>query len=239
MLLGEATILPADVVGRVVVVIDVLRAASTVATALTNGARAVYPFASVEETARRGGEMGRDAVRLAGERRMLRIDGFDFGNSPLEFSRDAVAGHTILCTTSNGTAALVATHGARSCFFTGFVNAGRTVDALVRGAADGHDITIICAGTDRHAALEDLVCAGRLVRQLVEQTADGISLSDGARIAMTVEAPYRESIAALQTDASHAVTLGAAGFRADVEYCLGVDTVPVLVTYKSNRLEVE
>lgn len=266
VLLGEAAILPADVVGRVVIVIDVLRAATTVATALANGARGVYPFGTVEETARRGAEMDRDSVRMAGERKMVRIPGFDFGNSPLEFTSAAIAGRSVLYTTTNGTAALVATHGARACLFAGFVNVSATVRAVLHELTDGRDVTVICAGTERRAALEDIVCAGHIVRALREgstvDTAAGstssdashasegdnhalvaaalasAAISDGARIATFMEQPYRESVAALAEDATHARALVAAGFSADVEYCLATDTVPVAVAYRSNRLEL-
>lgn len=253
--------MPADVVGRVVVVIDVLRAATTVATALSNGARAVHPFGTVEETARRGAEMDRESVRMAGERRMVRIPGFDFGNSPLEFTRSAVSGRSVLYTTTNGTAALIATHGARECLFASFVNVSATIDAVYRGAAGGADVTVICAGTDRRVALEDAVCAGRIVRALVERDRNGADdasrlehadgdgvlparpfgnamLSDAARIVQTIEQPYVSSVAALAADATHARALTAAGFGADVEYCLGLDTVPVAIAYKGNRLEL-
>ena len=255
VLLGEAAILPADVVGRTVIVIDVLRAATTVATALANGARGVYPFQTVEETARRGAEMDRESVRMAGERRMVRIPGFDFGNSPLEFTRDAIAGRSVLCTTTNGTPALVATHGARACLFAGFVNVSATVESARREAAEGRDVTIICAGTERRAALEDIVCAGRIVRALRAGRANGAApddengsvtqhslenatISDSAHIALVMEQPYQESVAALAVDATHARALHAAGFSADVEYCLATDTVPVAVAYKANRLEL-
>jgi 2-phosphosulfolactate phosphatase len=259
VLIGEASIMPADVVGRVVVVIDVLRAATTVATALSNGARAVHPFASVEETARRGAEMDRESVRMAGERRMVRIPGFDFGNSPLEFTRDAIAGRSVLYTTTNGTAALLATHGARECLFASFVNVSATIEAVYRSAGAGTDVTVICAGTDRRVALEDAVCAGRIVRSLVErdqelalhalhsqQDGSGDSprpfgnaqLSDAANIVRTIEQRYVSAVTALADDATHARALSAAGFGADVEFCLGLDTVPVAVAYKGNRLEL-
>jgi 2-phosphosulfolactate phosphatase len=259
VLIGEASIMPADVVGRVVVVIDVLRAATTVATALSNGARAVHPFGSVEETARRGAEMDRDSVRMAGERRMVRIPGFDFGNSPLEFTRDAVAGRSVLYTTTNGTAALLSTHGARECLFASFVNVSATIDAVYRRAAAGADVTVICAGTDRRVALEDAVCAGRIVRSLLERDRDvsvdtidsqpsgnggaprpfgDALLSDAATIVRAIEQPYVSSVTALAHDATHARALSAAGFGADVAYCLGLDTVPVAVAYKGDRLEL-
>jgi 2-phosphosulfolactate phosphatase len=238
VLIGEASIMPADVVGRVVVVIDVLRAATTVATALSNGARAVHPFGTVEETARRGAEMDRESVRMAGERRMVRIPGFDFGNSPLEFTRAAVGGRSVLYTTTNGTAALLATHGARACLFAAFVNVSATIDAVTRSASGGEDVTVICAGTDRRVALEDAVCAGRIVRSLGAPPFADAVLSDAAKIVQTIEQPYVSSVAGLAGDATHARALAAAGFGADVEFCLGLDTVPVAVAYRGNRLEL-
>lgn len=249
--LGEAFCTPAEVLGRIVVVIDVLRAATTVATALANGARGVHPFETVEETARRGAEMDRETVRLAGERRMVRIPGFDFGNSPLEFTTDAIGKRTLLFTTTNGTPALAATHGARCCYFAAFVNVAATVAAVQREyAAKPADLLVLCAGHERHVTLEDIVCAGRIVRLLTSATsgeAEGengaasepmFTLDDGAQIAMTLEAPYRDSLGALGNDAAHARALRAAGFGADVDYSLTLDSVPVAVAFKGHRLEL-
>lgn len=248
--LGEAFCTPAEVLGRIVVVIDVLRAATTVATALANGARGVHPFETVEETARRGAEMDRETVRLAGERRMVRIPGFDFGNSPLEFSTEAIGKRTLLFTTTNGTPALVATHGARCCYFAAFVNVAATLAAVRREyAAKPADVLVLCAGHERRVTLEDIVCAGRIVRLLTTATGEHaagdadtsdpvFTCDDGARIAMTLEAPYRDSLDALGADAAHARALRAAGFGADVDYSLTLDSVPVAVAFKGHRLEL-
>ena len=97
---GYHQLTAADVGGRVVAVIDVLRASTTVAVALGNGARAVVPFESSEEAVLRSKSFVRSDVRLAGERRMHAIPGFDFGNSPREFTREAVEGKTVLLPTT-------------------------------------------------------------------------------------------------------------------------------------------
>src|SRR5690349_17707919 len=99
--------------GRVAVVIDVLRASTTIAVALANGARNIIPCESGDEVVVRAKSFERSDVLLAGERRMVAISGFELGNSPREFTREVVEGKTILFTTSNGTAALLATQGAR------------------------------------------------------------------------------------------------------------------------------
>ena len=235
VLLGEAAVVPADVADRLVVVIDVLRAATTVAQALTHGARAVIPFESVDDAAHCAKSMDQDAVRLGGERRMMRIPGFDFGNSPMEYMPEMVRGRTIVFTTTNGTRALTATHGARAVLFAGFVNAQATVDAVCALAEERADITIVCAGTDRRLALEDVVCAGRLVRGIRAAFSD-IVCTDGAHIAQSMEQPYQADVRALRHDATHARTLDAAGFLADVTHCLTSDSLAIAVRYQDRSL---
>ncbi len=237
VLLGEAAVTPADVADRVVVVIDVLRAATTVATALHHGAREVIPFETVDETATRAKAFARGEVKLAGERRMKRIDGFDLGNSPAEHTHDAVSGFPILYTTTNGTAALAATHGAHACFFAAFVNAAATVAAVVDAAGAEHDILIICAGSNRSIGLEDVVCAGRLVRGLLERIS-GSTRGDGARVAELVERPFVGGIASLAHEAEHARALTGAGFGADVISCLTLDEFDVAVRYHDRHLQL-
>ena len=238
VLLGEAQVAPADVADRVVVVIDVLRAATTVAAALDAGARAVIPFETVDETASCARAYARGEVQLAGERRMAKIDGFDLGNSPAEYTPASVDGRTILYTTTNGTMALTASHGARACYFAAFVNAAATV-ASVRSAIElGGDVTIICAGHERHVALEDVVCAGRLVRG-ISADLDGVTRGDGARVAEMAERPFLGGIASLALEAGHAGSLIAAGFEGDVERCLTLDRYDRAVRYRDRQLQLE
>lgn len=238
VLLGEAPVVPADVADRVVVVIDVLRAATTVVTALSNGARAVIPFETVEETAMRAKAYARGEVKLAGERRMVRIAGFDLGNSPHEYTAEAVAGRTILYSTTNGTAALTATHGARTVYFAAFVNATATVAAVRRTLAAGGDVTIVCSGHERHLALEDVVCAGRLVRGLCDGR-DDVVRGDGARVAEAVERPFIGGVASVAHEATHARSLAAAGFEADVQACLTLDRYDLAVRYHDRQLQLD
>src|SRR3954468_6092015 len=110
---GGQTIAPSDVAGRVVVIIDVLRASTSITAALANGARAVIPFESSEEVVTRAKAFERRDVKLAGERKLPATAGFDLGNSPLESTREAVEGKAVLMTTTNGTSAIMNTAGAR------------------------------------------------------------------------------------------------------------------------------
>ncbi len=236
VLLGEAPVVPADVADRVVVVLDVLRAATTVATALAHGARAVVPFETVDEVAARVRVYARGEVLTAGERRMQRISGFDLGNSPLEFTPEVLGGRTVLFTTTNGTVALTATAGARACFFAGFVNAQATVQAVLDALGQhAGDVTIVCAGHERRLAFEDVVCAGRLVR-LLHAALPGVVRGDGARVAELAERPYVGGVSSLAYDAQHARSLADAGFSADVSACLALDTFSVATAYVDRQL---
>lgn len=238
VLLGEAQVTPADVADRVVVVIDVLRAATTVAAALDAGARAVIPFETVDETASRAKAYARGEVQLAGERRMVKIDGFDLGNSPAEYTPASVEGRTILYTTTNGTMALAASHGARACYFAAFVNVSATVSAVRLAIARGGDVTIICAGHEKRAALEDVVCAGRLVRGIIAGL-EGVTRGDGARVAEMAERPFQGGVASVALEAGHAKSLAAAGFERDVELCLTLDRYDRPVRYHDRQLQHE
>jgi 2-phosphosulfolactate phosphatase len=146
---------------RTVVVIDVLRATSTITHALVNGARSVLPVGSVEDAARMAEQIGRDAVLLCGERDAEPIRGFDLGNSPAEFTAGRVAGKTLVMTTTNGTVALLAAAGAAKCLVGSFLNVTAVAEQL---AADGADALLLCAGRAGAFALEDAMCAGRIAR---------------------------------------------------------------------------
>src|SRR5215472_1253823 len=104
---------PAAVAGKPVIVLDVLRATTTIVEALANGAKAVLPAASSEEALKVAQNFERKERLLAGERRCVRIPGFDLGNSPLEMSPEIVSGKTIVLSTTNGTPALVASDPGR------------------------------------------------------------------------------------------------------------------------------
>ena len=141
-------LLPADVAGRTVFVIDILRATTAMCAALANGAKAVIPVASSEEAVRLGQTIGSDDLLLAGERNCVRIPGFQLGNSPLEMTGDTVRGRTIIMATTNGTKAMLATQGASTVYAAAAVNltlAGATAHAALK---EHHDILIVCAGRD-------------------------------------------------------------------------------------------
>lgn len=224
-----------DVNGRVVVVVDVLRASSTIAVALANGARNIVPFDSTEEVVVRSKAFARGEVCLAGERKMRAVPGFDFGNSPGEFSPEAVAGKTVLFSTTNGTAALVAVQGARDVAVGAYVNFSAVLTLLRSAMRGGADVAIVCAGRDRQFSLEDAACAGRFVRDL-SMRHPGADMNDGARAALEIERGYGDDIERLFLDSEHGRALREAGFTDDLRMCAEVDAYPVIPVYQDRQI---
>ncbi len=221
--------------GRVVAVIDVLRASSTIAVALHNGARAVIPVESADDAITRARAFERSEVRLAGERRMFPIPGFDMGNSPLEFSREVVDGKTVVFTTTNGTASLLAVQGARDVVVASYVNFS-VMAALLRAALRGRtEVSIVCAGRERQFSLEDAACAGRYVRHVTKRLSR-VELNDGAVACMMLDRRYGDRLDELFQDAEHARALGEAGFAEDLRLCAEVDSYPVVPVYHDRKI---
>src|SRR5437879_1373806 len=169
--------------GRGIVVIDVLRATTTIVTALANGAKAVIPAATSEEAVRLASHLEKDGVLLAGERRSVKIDGFALGNSPREMTPAAVAGKTIVLATTNGTPALVAAQGGEAVLVGAPANFRVLAERARQLLATRGDLVIICAGREKQFAIEAAYTAGRLVKVAKKGTRK-VELDDAARAAL-------------------------------------------------------
>ena len=235
VLLGIAPATVGEVAGRVVAVVDVLRASTTIAVALAHGARAVIPLESAEEVVARSKSFERSEVRLAAERKMLTVPGCDLGNSPPEFAREAVEGKTILLATTNGTRALLDVQGAREVIVASYVNFSAVADLLLRALRSGIDVAVACAGRDRQFSLEDAACAGRYVRAI----ADGLPstpCNDAAQACAVLESRYGDDLSALFVDAAHGRALIEAGFARDLDLCGALDAFPVVPVYQDRQI---
>jgi len=154
---------PGATAGGIAVVIDVLRASTTIVTALAHGAAVVLPRRSIDEA--RATTAARVGAVLGGERGGVKIAGFDLGNSPAEYTADRVAGRAVVITTTNGTAALAACHDAAEVLVGAIVNrAAVAATARALATARGCDaIHLVCAGTDGHVTEEDVIAAGAIL----------------------------------------------------------------------------
>lgn len=217
---------------RTVVVIDVLRAATTVTAALAHGCRMVIPVLTPEAARDRARGFPPGEVLLGGERGGEPIAGFDLGNSPLEYTPDRVAGKVIILTTTNGTRALVKTAGAAPTAMAALVN----LKAITHWIGDqGRDLTLVCAGEAGDMSLEDTVCAGLIAEKLVEA---GLSLDLSAEAAMarSVARDYQDRLADLRRDSTWARRLAQAGRGKDLATCLVLDAWSLVPVFRNGIL---
>lgn len=159
-------------------VIDVLRATTTVAFALEAGAREIIPCLEVDDARRIAAGLPARSFVLGGERGGKKIDGFDLGNSPSEYTPERVNDKTVVFTTTNGTRALLHCHRAAEVLLGSLVNA----QSLVLQLAERSAINLLCAGTDGEITREDVLAAGAMV-VLLTGIASDFTLNDEALIA--------------------------------------------------------
>jgi 2-phosphosulfolactate phosphatase len=221
--------------GRVAVVIDVLRATSTITEALANGARAVFPVPNIDEAVRLAQNIGREQVLLCGERRGLRIEGFDLGNSPAEFTAERVAGKSLVMTTTNGTPALLASASARRILIASFLNLGAVVDALA--AEEDAGVTIVCSGREKRFSLDDAVCAGALVTGLRERLGrGGVEMNDAAYTAALAARAQLDALERLLGRTAAGRQLIEAGLGEDLAFCAQLDRHPIVPHFRDRQV---
>jgi 2-phosphosulfolactate phosphatase len=168
---------------------------------------------------------------------MAPIPGFDLGNSPREFSSEAVRGKTVLMTTTNGTAAIASASGAgaRDVVVASYVNYTATLTMLRAALRGGTDVTILCAGNDRQFALEDAACAGRFVYNVSKRLTD-VTLNDAAQACALIDLKYAADLASVFNASEHGRALREAGYADDLEACAAIDAHPVIPIYQDRQI---
>ncbi|MGN6626107.1 MAG: 2-phosphosulfolactate phosphatase [Tepidisphaeraceae bacterium] len=221
-----------DLKDRAVVVFDVLRATTTMATALANGAPQIWAYDSL------------DAVRAArqafagphltvGERDARRPDDFDLGNSPGDFSADRCAGRTLLMATTNGTRALVAARSAPALFTGALVNATATARAVLR---TGRDVTLLASGTQGTVSTEDVLGIGAVIAAMNDVAIE----NDSAQLAMAAWEQAKSALYDALFRSFGGRNIRAAGLDPDIAFAATVDrfTTVCRVDDRSGQLVV-
>jgi 2-phosphosulfolactate phosphatase len=219
-----------DLWGATCVVLDVLRATSSIITALANGAEAILPVAEISDALE---VRAKDpAALLAGEREGRRITArlangieFDFGNSPREFSSDKVAGKRIVMSTTNGTRALRACARASRVLAASFLNLSATSAFLRQLSPDA--LILVCSGTFEQTALEDALCAGALCAALAPHCL-ATHWSDSALMAQRLFALVHDDLrSALARSRNGRRLLSLPDLADDVSFCARIDACPL------------
>ncbi len=231
-----AGLTPGEVHGRVVFVIDILRMSTTIAAALSAGARAVVPVASTEEALRLAQTLGADETVLAGERHSERIAGFALGNSPREMTPEAVKGRTLIMTTTNGTAALLAVASGNPVYVAAAVNLSAVAERARAAWQAGEPILVVCAGREQRFALDDAYAAGRLIEATLGGGRARKGLNDAALAALDLVRRYGARWERPLLASSGGRDLLDLGMKEDIAEAARVDAHPVLPLFSNRRV---
>lgn len=229
---------PDEMRGGVAVVIDVLRASTTIVHALAAGAELVIPFAEVDAARSCAAGLPQEGCVLGGERQGLRIDGFHFDNSPRAYLRETVGGKTVVFTTTNGTRALDTCRRADRVLIGSLVNR----DAVARVLAEQQrPVHLVCAGTAGHITTEDCLCAGALADRVLELGTAWTLANDEAQLARVLFRSVADDPAkryeTLCTSRGGR-NLCELGFQADIEAAAKLDSIELVPEYyaDTNRI---
>jgi 2-phosphosulfolactate phosphatase len=213
---------------HIVVIIDIFRATSSVCYGIENGAEAIIPVAEVEECiAYRDTNSG---YLLAAERDGSVVEGFDFGNSPFSYTKEKVAGKTIVLTTTNGTQALHLSRKAKKVVIGSFLNLTSLCNWL---KTQNENVLLVCAGWKNNFNLEDTLFAGAAIEQLKSAN---FKLDDAAIAANDLYQVGKNDINSYLKKTSHAERLKKLGIEKDIEFCLQVDVTTAIPILDGERL---
>jgi len=235
LLLSRSEIQPDKVAGRLVVIIDVWRASTSIITALANGCAGIIPVAEVEQARALAKKFPPNSILLGGERNELPIPGFDLSNSPLDYSADLVKNKRIIFTSSNGAKLFSNAHSAEKTVVGGFLNVTILSDLIL---GNNLDVSILCAGKNGQFGLEDAVCGGMIIDKVIKKTPGRceIELNDGALAARILYDFYANNLSELIYQSSHGKRLIEIGQEPDLLISLSTDSKEIIPILKNDQL---
>ncbi|HIK54980.1 MAG TPA: 2-phosphosulfolactate phosphatase family protein [Synechococcales cyanobacterium M55_K2018_004] len=220
---------PTDRVPDCAIAVDVLRATSTMATALASGAEAVQVFSDLNQLLEVSSHWPIDKRIRAGERGGSKVEGFDFGNSPLGCTAEVVGGRRLFISTTNGTRALTCVQRASTVLAAALINRKATVDYLLEHRPE--TIWIVGSGWEGAFALEDTVCAGAIAHSLMTQlnlSLDEFAGNDEVIGAVSLYQTWKDRLYDLLCHASHGKRLLRLECYDDLKYCACLDILDVI-----------
>jgi len=229
-----AEIEPAVLAEATVVVIDVVRATTSIVEGLANGLRAVFPMSSTEDAVKLAASLGREDTLLGGERKGLKIEGFDLGNSPTEYMGEHVEGKRLVMTTTNGTPVLRAADEAGRGLVCAFTNLSAVARSLL---GDAH-VVIQCAGREGRFSFEDALCAGNLLLKVRELGDEELELNDPGRAACVLAEGIDVSVDFLR-GISAGASIDALGLGEDLIICAEVDRHAIVPQLRDGSISID
>ncbi len=217
--------------GKICVIIDVLRATSVMITALHNGAEKIFPFKDIKTIQERCENLKN--IIKCGERNALKIDGFDLGNSPLEFTKEKVFGKDIYMSTTNGTKAVENSLSAEKIIICSFLNIKNVSEKLLEYKKD---VVIVCAGTNGKFSLDDTLCAGLIIKEMQKHTE--IQMNDVLLAAVRISESH-ENIEDILKGSTHYERLLSLGFEKDMEHIFSLNKYSIVPEYKNGYISIK
>jgi 2-phosphosulfolactate phosphatase len=224
----------------IVVMIDVLRASSTIAAALHNGAKEVIPTENSDQAMRIFGSLDRSIRFIGGEKNNEKPAGFDAGNSPLEYLPEIVSGKTVIFTTTNGAPLFTKTKDSKMRLVASFVNFQVILDKLIELVQNNKpeefkQIYFLCAGSHGQFSYEDSLCAGGLIYHLSQKFSE-LELTDAADAVRNLYNFHNDNLFEFLTSRDHAQNLIHTGHSEDLEICLNYNRYPVVPVISGSNI---
>lgn len=220
-----------DVSNSIVVIIDILRATSTISTALFNGAKSIIPVDSIADCIKFGRQMD---VITAGERDGKIAEGLKYGNTPLQYTANFIKGKTLVLSTTNGTRLLhmALAEGARGIITGSFCNLSSVCDYLIK---QNKNVILACAAWKDRVNIEDTLFAGAVISRIKDHFQQNC---DASQIAETLYYQAKNDLFGFMRDnnASHFDRLMGFGLEEDIRFCLTIDNANIPVVYDAGRL---
>lgn len=216
---------------KVVVVIDMFRATSVIVTALNNGCREIIPYLTIEETLEHTKKLNRKDYILGGERKAVKIEGFDLSNSPLEYTREMVENKIVLMTTTNGTRTLTKSTAARRVLIAAMINAKTIAKRLIE---INDDVVIINAGTNGNFSMDDYICGGYIINEMLKHNKD-VQLTDIAKTSNIIYEGHKDILSYVK-EATHYSVMKSLELDKDIEYCIRKSIIDVVPEYLEGKI---
>lgn len=223
----------------VVIMIDVLRASTTIVTALSNNAREIIITDTTEKAVKLYNTIDRQNAILAGERNGMKPDGFGAGNSPTEFTREKVENKIVILTTTNGTQIFTRAKESPCRIVASFVNLSAVCEYVLRRVESDpsmHSIILFAAGNKGRISYEDTLAAGAFVSHFHEQLS--CKLTDAAHLAKSIYQMHKDNIKDFIRTTEHAKLLESLGFESDIEIASTIDLYPIIPYIEGNSIKI-
>ena len=224
-----------ELAGKLVVIIDVLRASSTIVAALANGCNAFIPIFSPNQAKKKARQFKKERVLLGGERAGIKLEGFDLGNSPREYKRETVKDKTIIFSTTNGVKTLEMVKGAYRIIIGSFLNLQAVCNYCTNYRGD---ILIICAGKEGKFSLEDAACAGMIVNSLKDVFSVACQEADANLTAQLLYEKFSNNILEILRKSQHGRYLESIGLVEDLKFCSQLDFFHIVPVFRDGIISI-